>query len=70
MHHADIIASLQKKGVSAAQVARNMNVSKAHVSMVIHGTTKSYRIARYIAAQIDRDVEEIWPGQYDGRAAA
>jgi len=70
MHHADIIASLQKKGVPPVQVARNLNVSKPHVSMVIHGTTKSYRIAEYIAHLIGGEVREIWPGLYDDRAAA
>lgn len=70
MHYADIIAALHKKGIPPAQVARNMGVSKAHVSMIIHSTSKSYRIARYIADQIGRDLEEIWPGQYNDRAAA
>lgn len=64
MHPADIKAALQKKKRTQADVARKLSVRPTIVCQVIHGTSRSRRVARHLAELIGRPVSEIWPGCY------
>jgi lambda repressor-like predicted transcriptional regulator len=65
MHPADIQAALRKAGVSQQDIADKFEVSKSTVSQVIHGLSKSRRIAEEIASVIGKDLADIWPGSYE-----
>lgn len=50
--------------VSAAEIARKFGVTRSAVHQVIHGKTKSLRLANEIARVIKKPVNSIWPGVY------
>jgi lambda repressor-like predicted transcriptional regulator len=64
MHPADIQASLRKAGVSQKSIAEKLEVSESTITKVIHGSSKSRRIAEEISETIGKDIEDIWPGSY------
>lgn len=64
MHPADIQAALRKAGVSQKSIAEKFDVSESTITQVIHGGSKSRRIAEEIAELISKDIEDIWPGSY------
>ena len=64
MHAEDIKAAIRKNGVTPAQIARDHNVSKMAVSHVMHGNSKSARLALAIAKAARLPVSQIWPGKY------
>lgn len=64
MHPADIQAALKKRGSSQAKIAEASNVSRAHVSYVIQGRSKSRRIAEAISTTTGIPVDRLWPGKY------
>jgi len=64
MHYADINAALHKARKPPAQLARELEVPRSNVSMVIHGKAKSRRIANRIAKITGLSVDELWPGKY------
>lgn len=73
MHPADIKAALQKRGSSQAKIADAAKVTRAHVSYVVQGRSKSRRIADLISNATGLTVERMWPGKYtttDQRIAA
>jgi lambda repressor-like predicted transcriptional regulator len=49
---------------SPANLAREANVSRAAVSAVIHGRTRSERIERMIAKSCGRTLQELFPAWY------
>jgi len=65
MHHADIIAELKKADYPAIKLANDLGVSRGYVSLIIHNKRRSKRVAKTIAAAINRDINVIWPGVYD-----
>jgi lambda repressor-like predicted transcriptional regulator len=60
VHKEDIKAQLRKNGSSLAHVARELEVSKATVSMTLSGD-RSERIERAIAAALGLAVEVVFP---------
>jgi lambda repressor-like predicted transcriptional regulator len=64
MHADDLIYALKKLGWSQVALARSLAVDTCTINNVIHGRTKSRRLASYIASQIDMTAEEIWPQIY------
>lgn len=73
MHPADIKAALAKRGSSQAKIADAARVSRAHVSYVIQGRSKSRRVADHISLVTGISVDRLWPGMYthtDRRLAA
>jgi len=64
MHHADIIASMQKAGHPPSKVADDRNVTRSAVSQVIRGSASSYDIATHISAVTCIPLNRLWP---DGR---
>ena len=70
MHAEDIKAAIRKNGVTPAQIARDNGVTKMAVSHVLHGNSKSARLAVAIAKAAQKPVAEIWPGKYPALAFA
>lgn len=66
MHPADINAALIKRGYTQTRIAELVGATQAFVSNVVHNRTKSRPVANAIAAAIDKPVNEIWPGVYEG----
>lgn len=64
MHPADIKAALQKRNSSQAKIADTAQVSRAHVSYVIQGRSKSRRVADIISRVTGLPVDRMWPGKY------
>lgn len=64
MHWADIIAALQKEGVTLTSIAIDEEVEVSAVSNVIRGKSTSHRIAYAIAAITNIPTERMWPGKY------
>lgn len=64
MHPADIQAAIKKRGYTLADVSRSLGISPDAVSHVVHGRTKSRRIAAAIAKLTGRTLDELFPGQY------
>ncbi|MGI1671980.1 MAG: helix-turn-helix domain-containing protein [Neptuniibacter sp.] len=69
MHWADIIAALQRKGVTLTAIALSEDVEVSAVSNVIKGKIKSHRIAYAIAAATDIPTDKMWPGKYLTKSA-
>jgi lambda repressor-like predicted transcriptional regulator len=65
MHPADIQAALRKAGVSQKTIADKFGVTESTVSQVIHGQSKSRRVAEYMASVIEKEIHNIWPGSYE-----
>jgi lambda repressor-like predicted transcriptional regulator len=64
MHPEDIKAELRKAGSSQTRIARTLKVSHTTVAHVIHGRTKSRRIALEIARVTGKSLDDLWPGRY------
>jgi lambda repressor-like predicted transcriptional regulator len=64
MHHADIHASLVKKGVQQQDIAAKTNVTPTTVSLVIRGKTTSFKVAKAISEVVGKPVNLLWPGKY------
>lgn len=64
MHPADIQAALKKLGITQRTIANELDVSEVTVSTVIKGRVTSRRIADFISAKINRNVDAIWPDKY------
>ena len=64
MHPADIQAALIKAGYNQAKIASDLNVSHNAVSLVIHGRTKSARIAKHVSKLTKLPLSILWPGRY------
>lgn len=65
MHHEDIKAALRKKGVSSADLARHLGLSQMTISHVIHGRSKSVRVANAIAQITGHSLHVLWPSRYE-----
>jgi lambda repressor-like predicted transcriptional regulator len=55
---------LTKKGANMSAVAEAAGVSVTQISRVVHGESKSRRIANMIALFLGRRVDDLWPGMY------
>lgn len=64
MHPEDIKASLRKARVRQSVLARKLKVTEAALYLVIHGQSKSQRIAQAISTAIGKRASELWPGKY------
>ena len=68
MHQEFIQAELKSKGLTQSGLADKCRVSPSVIGRVIKGQATSYRLARYIARVLDRQVHDLWPQQYHGSA--
>lgn len=59
---------LAQRYASPANLAREANVSRAAVSAVIHGRTRSERIERLIAKSCGKTLHELFPAWYPEEA--
>ncbi|MEX2524457.1 MAG: helix-turn-helix domain-containing protein [Gammaproteobacteria bacterium] len=69
MHPADIKAALKKNGKSQSVLAKELGVSPAAVHLVIEGRTHSKRVAKAISQITGYSIDELWPEQYEEKAA-
>ncbi len=60
----DIRIAMIRAGVTQAEIARDVEVSRNTVHLVIEGRTVSDRIRKRIAERIGMDVGLIWPSTY------
>jgi len=63
----EIAFELRQHGLRQADVAMRLGVAHASVNNVIHRRATSYRIASYIAGVLNREVNVLWPGQYESK---
>ena len=66
----EIAFELRRRGLSQTDVAMRLGVAHASVNNVIHRRATSYRIASYIAEVLNREVNVLWPGQYEPKPSA
>lgn len=52
---------LEKEGISQAQLARELKVTKQAVNKTIHLKSGSRRIRGYICFRLNKRYEELWP---------
>lgn len=64
MHPEQIKAEIRMRGTTPAAIADNLGISRMTVSNVIHGRTKSFRVASAISTLIKKPTATIWPVQY------
>ena len=62
--HEKIKYWLRLKGVSLAQIARELNVTPTTVTTVSQGTTRSRRIEAAIAEHLGMTPARLWPERY------
>lgn len=67
MHPADINAALIKKRTNQSAIARAVGVTPMAISQVIHGRSKSFRIAMAISKATGISINALWPGRYMNR---
>lgn len=60
----EIRVELLRKGITQAELARELGVSSSLVTRVIDGTSVSHRVRERIARAIQIDVRRIWPSTY------
>jgi lambda repressor-like predicted transcriptional regulator len=65
MHPEDIKSALRKRGVTQADIARRLGVSKTTINYVITGKMQSRRVAEAIAEAAGRPVKALWPKKYE-----
>lgn len=58
--------ALRVQGLTLTDVAKDLDVSGATLSIVIKGERRSRRIAEHVASVLDSTVDELWPGVYAG----
>ena len=59
-----IKAELTVRGWPPTRIARVLGVSRSAVTRVIHGQSRSQRIAGRIARVVGKPAAELWPGYY------
>lgn len=64
MSPVEIRIELYKAEVSQAEIARQAEVSAAHVSRVIDGKDSNDRIRYMVSVAIGIDIKRIWPSIY------
>lgn len=57
---------LIKKGIPAAEIARQMSVSRQAIYQTVDGIIKSRRLRKAIADAIGLRVEDLWPSNGNG----
>ncbi len=60
----ELIYNLKKLGWTQVALSRALSVDTSTVNNVIHGRTTSRRIAHFIARQVDKTMQEVWPNSY------
>ena len=50
-----------KKGITQAQIAKDLGVSRAFVCLVVSGKNRSRRVEKAIAELINMSPADIWP---------
>lgn len=63
MHPEEIKAKIRMQGVTGAQIADDLGVSRTAVSSVIAGRSTSNRIANYISNLVGIPTDKLWPPQ-------
>ncbi len=61
MHPADIHAALLKAGHTQSMVADQLGVSRALISSVIWGKSRSSRVENHIATLLKRPLAQVFP---------
>jgi lambda repressor-like predicted transcriptional regulator len=69
LHPADIQAAIRKAGQTQAEIARALDVQEAAVSLVVHGRSKSRRVAQEISRVTGIPLTRLWPGAYEDAAS-
>ena len=64
MSPTEIRIAMLKTGVTQAGIARELDVDKSAVHLIIEGRAVSDRIRRKIAERVGLDVAVIWPSTY------
>lgn len=64
MHHEDIKAAIRKRGVTPAQIADHLHVSRSLITHVLRGNTRNVVVSTAIAKVIGLSPAEIWPDVY------
>jgi phage repressor protein C with HTH and peptisase S24 domain/lambda repressor-like predicted transcriptional regulator len=64
MHPSDISSALKKIGISQAELAKRLGVSKSSVNGVINGTSRSRPIADAISKETRIPLHDLWPDFY------
>ena len=62
--HEKIKYWLRLKGISLAQIARELNVTPTTVTTVSQGTSRSRRIEAAIAGHLGMGPSRLWPDRY------
>lgn len=52
---------LLEKGITGAEIARRVGVTRVAIYLTISGEIKSYRLRRAIANALGMTVSELWP---------
>lgn len=63
-HRETVKYLLRLQGLTLADIAKDLNVTGATVSIVVKGERRSRRIAEHVASVLDSSVDELWPGTY------
>ncbi|MDR7435865.1 MAG: helix-turn-helix transcriptional regulator [Armatimonadota bacterium] len=61
MRPEEIKARLILKGITQAEIARRLKVSRGAISQVISGRERNQRIRKAIARALGLKVSDIWP---------
>jgi transcriptional regulator with XRE-family HTH domain len=61
MTHKEIRILMLQKGVTQAQIARDLNVTRAAICHVLKGELPSHRIRRAVAKSLRVPISRLWP---------
>ena len=62
--HKEVVQRLHARGVTLAQISREVDCSRALVTFTSQGKCKSLRVEEAIAGHLGCEPSEIWPERY------
>lgn len=68
--HREVVQRLHARGVTLAQISRDLECSRTLVTLTSQGKCKCLRVEEAIAAHLGCEPNEIWPGRYQKTEAA
>lgn len=70
MSPSQIKTALQEQGYSMTMIAVVLEKSPSLVSKVINGRARSMKVAKAISKVLEKNLTEVFPGQYPSSAAS
>ena len=69
MNNLNLKIKLLKAGITQADIAREIGVTRAFVNQIINGQRQTRRVRMAVAKAVGKRVEDLWPSRPSKKAA-